>query len=141
MWGTTKTSSNPKQNVQTFGRQKTARQSKSWKVRKTIWNYVNKSDDLLPYPIRKFQYYQLWLFWKKLKKLLQKSYTSLNLTVPLCKKTSCRGFSYYASRLWNSMPTRIKALGRRVAKNEKSRLNNFKKEVKKWIWEGGVPFK
>ena len=75
------------------------------------------------------------------KKLLPKSDTSLNLTVPLCKKTSCRGFSYYASRLWNSMPTRIKALGRRVAKNEKSRLNNFKKEVKKWIWEGGVPFK
>ena len=26
-------------------------------------------------------------------------------------------------------------------KMEKSRLNNFKKEVKKWIWEGGVPFK
>ena len=44
------------------------------------------------------------------------------------------------------MPNRIKAtampsLRKRDAKKEKNTLNNFKKEVKKWIWEGGVPFK
>ena len=79
-------------------------------------------------------------------KLLPKSETSMNLTVPLCRKTSCRGFSFWAARLWNSMPNRIKATAmpsfrQRDAKREKNRLNNFKKEVKKWIWEGGVPFK
>ena len=26
-------------------------------------------------------------------------------------------------------------------KAELNRLGNFKKEVKKWIWNGGVPFK
>ena len=70
----------------------------------------------------------------------------MNLTVPLCRKTSCRGFSFWAARLWNSMPNRIKATAmpsfrQRDAKREKNRLNNFKKEVEKWIWEGGVPFK
>ena len=79
-------------------------------------------------------------------KLLPKSDTSVNLTVPLCRKTSCRGFSFWAARLWNSMPNRIKATAmpsfrQRDAKRERNRLNNFKKEVKKWIWEGGVPFK
>ena len=80
------------------------------------------------------------------KKLLPNSDKSTNLTVPLFKKTSCRGFSYFASRLWNSMPTRMRATAmpsskRCDAKHERKRLNNFKKEVKRWIWEGGVPFK
>ena len=79
-------------------------------------------------------------------KLLPNSGMSLNLTVPLCKKTTCRAFSYFASRLWNSLPTSIRANAmpsskKSETKEEKCRLHNFKKEVKKWIWEGGVPFK
>ena len=79
-------------------------------------------------------------------KLLPNSGMSLNLTVPLCKKTTCRAFSYFASRLWNSLPTSIRANAmpsskKSETKKEKCRLHNFKKEVKKWIWEGGVPFK
>ena len=79
-------------------------------------------------------------------KLLPKNKCSSNLTVPLCRKTKCRGFSFYASRLWNSLPKSIRVKAMPAAKEcdgkmEKSRLNNFKKEVKKWIWEGGVPFK
>ena len=81
------------------------------------------------------------------KKLLPNSDTSTNLTIPLCKKTSCRGFSFYASRLWNQLPVgiRVKAMPFSKVmdnpKGEKCRQNNFKKEVKNWIWKGGVPFK
>ena len=81
------------------------------------------------------------------KKLLPQSDTSTNLTIPLCKKNSCRGFSYYASRLWNQLPVeiRVKAMPQAFIENnpkgETSRLNNFKKEVKNWIWNGGVPFR
>ena len=80
-------------------------------------------------------------------KMLPKSDRSSNLTVPLCKKNSCRAFSFYASRLWNKLPLeiRVKAMPRQMIKNnnkaELNRLGNFKKEVKKWIWNGGVPFK
>ena len=79
-------------------------------------------------------------------KLLPKSETSTNLTVPLFKKSSCRGFSYFASRLWNQLPVgiRVKAMPAAFvendAKGEKIRQVNFKKEVKKWIWNKGVPF-
>ena len=81
------------------------------------------------------------------KKLLPNSDTSTNLTIPLCKKTSCRGFSFYASRLWNQLPVgiRVKAMPFSKVmdnpKGEKCRQINFKKEVKNWIWKGGVPFK
>ena len=80
------------------------------------------------------------------KKLLPKSDTSSSLTVPLCRKVSCRSFSYYASRLWNKLPVTIRAsampasLIKNNPKAEQNRLNTFKKEVKKWIWNGGVPF-
>ena len=80
-------------------------------------------------------------------KLLPRSATSSNLTVPLCRKTSCRSFSFYASRLWNKLPVDIRArampasLIKNNPKAELNRLNNFKKEIKKWIWNGGVPFK
>ena len=76
----------------------------------------------------------------------QKSDTSSHLTIPLCKKTSCRGFSFYSSRLWEQLPVgiRVKAMPKAFVNNtkgEKLRQNTFKKEVKKWIWNGGVPFK
>ena len=80
-------------------------------------------------------------------KLLPKSDKSTNLTIPLFKKSSCRGFSYFASRLWNQLPVGIRmkamptAFVKNDAKGEKLRQNNFKKEVKIWIWNGGVPFK
>ena len=79
-------------------------------------------------------------------KLLPKSDTSTHLTIPLCKKTSCRGFSFYSSRLWEQLPVeiRVKAMPKAFINNtkgEKLRQNTFKKEVKKWIWNGGVPFK
>ena len=80
-------------------------------------------------------------------KLLPRSSTSSSLTVPLCKKSSCRSFSFYASRLWNTLPIgiRSRAMPGHLIKNnpkaELNRLNNFKKEIKKWIWSGGVPFK
>ena len=81
------------------------------------------------------------------KKLLPRSATSSSLTVPLCKKTSCRGFSFHASRLWNKLPVEIRsrAMPASLIKNnpkaEFQRLMYFKKEIKKWIWNGGVPFK
>ena len=71
------------------------------------------------------------------KKLLPKSYTSSNLTVPLCRKVTCRSFSYYASRLWNKLPVTIRAsampasLIKNNPKAEQNRLKTFKKEVKK----------
>ena len=39
---------------------------------------------------------------------------------------------------------RVKAMPKAFVNNtkgEKLRQNTFKKEVKKWIWNGGVPFK
>ena len=42
------------------------------------------------------------------KKLVPNSKFSKNLHVPLVKKTSCRGFTYYAARLWNSLPPTTK---------------------------------
>lgn len=49
-------------------------------------------------------------------------------------------------KLWNSLPQSVRAKAMPAAKEcdgkmEKSRLNNLKKEIKKWIWEGGAPFK
>ena len=38
------------------------------------------------------------------KKLLPNSEHSKSLKVPLVTKASCRGFTYYAAKLWNSLP-------------------------------------
>ena len=77
-------------------------------------------------------------------KLTPASTYSRSLTVPLFKKTSCRSFSFYASRLWNTLPMDIttRALSQCTDKSDQTkRLNTFKREVKRWILDGGVPFK
>ena len=71
---------------------------------------------------------------------------SNHLTVPLIRKTSCRSFTYYASRLWNILPVEIRtrAMSKEslnISAEETKRLNCFKKDIKKWIWNGGVPFR
>ena len=68
-------------------------------------------------------------------KLMPKSANSKSLTVPLVKKSSCRGFGYYAARLWNKLPAkiRISAMNVKDKANQKSRLLSFKKAVKSWI--------
>ena len=69
---------------------------------------------------------------------------SRNLTVPLFKKSSCRSFSYFASRLWNRLPMNIITDAKMATddKADKARKKNvFKKNIKKWILDGGVPFK
>ena len=82
-------------------------------------------------------------------KLMPKSAKSKSLTVPLVKKSSCRGFGYYAARLWNKLPAkvRISAMNVKDKANQKSRLLSFKKSIKSWILgnpskglKGGVPF-
>ena len=82
-------------------------------------------------------------------KLMPKSANSKSLTVPLVKKSSCRGFGYYAARLWNKLPAkvRISAMNVKDKANQKSRLLSFKKSIKSWILgdpskgvKGGVPF-
>ena len=76
------------------------------------------------------------------KKLMPKNPNSKNLTVPLVKKTSCRGFSFHAARLWNKLPVkiRIKAMRCDEKSNQKIRLDSLKNEIKAWIMKGGVPF-
>ena len=68
------------------------------------------------------------------------------LTVPLFRKTSCRSFSYFASRLWNTLPLEIR--NRAVIKDNSTdkvektkRLIAFKRVIKRWIMNGGVPFR
>ena len=71
---------------------------------------------------------------------------SRSLTVPLFRKSSCRSFSYYASRLWNTLPADIRAKGMCKEKSnqrveETKKLNSFKRDIKQWIFNGGVPFR
>ena len=77
-------------------------------------------------------------------KLLPASTHSRYLTVPLFKKSSCRSFSYFASRLWNRLPMNI-STDAKMATDDKAdearKKNVFKKNIKKWILDGGVPFK
>ena len=64
--------------------------------------------------------------------------------VPLFRKAACRSFSYYASRLWNSLPVNISAKAREPVNGkseETQKLMSFKREIKRWILNGGVPFK
>ena len=68
------------------------------------------------------------------------------LTVPLFRKNACRSFSFYSSRLWNILPMDLGAKAIRkesiTEKSEKTRkLNTFKKDIKSWILNGGVPFR
>ena len=66
-----------------------------------------------------------------------------NLNVPLVKRVSCRGFSFYAARIWNELPADIRSQEKphqSVTVDEK-RVGQFKAKIKKWIWDGGVPFK
>ena len=76
------------------------------------------------------------------KKLMPKNPRSKSLTVPLVRKNNCRGFAYYAAKLWNSMPAKIRigAMNLDDKKNQKSRLESFKRSVKLWILGNGVPF-
>ena len=76
-------------------------------------------------------------------KLVPKSELSKSLNVPLVKRVSCRGFSFYAARIWNELPADIRSQEKphqSVTVDEK-RVGQFKAKIKKWIWDGGVPFK
>ena len=76
-------------------------------------------------------------------KLVPKSENSKSLNVPLVKRVSCRGFSFYAARIWNELPADIRSQEKphqSVTVDEK-RVGQFKAKIKKWIWDGGVPFK
>ena len=77
------------------------------------------------------------------KKLLPNSEHSKSLKVPLVTKASCRGFTYYAAKLWNSLPSkmRVREKPHQDSKVDRKRLNAFKSEIKSWICDGGVPFK
>ena len=79
-------------------------------------------------------------------KLLPTNTTSRYLTVPLFTKSSCRSFSYFASRLWNQLPLEISTKARIMEPvNDKScevrKRTIFKREIKKWILDGGVPLR
>ena len=77
-------------------------------------------------------------------KITPTSQYSRSLTVPLFRKSSCRSFTYYASRLWNTLPMNIRnrAMSKdNIPAEETKRLNSFKKDIKKWICDGGVPFR
>ena len=77
-------------------------------------------------------------------KLIPANTHSRYLTVPLFKKSSCRSFSYFASRLWNSLPMNISMDAKKATNNKSDEVrkkNVFKKDIKKWILEGGVPFR
>ena len=77
------------------------------------------------------------------KKLIPNSEHSKSLKVPLVTKASCRGFTYYAAKLWNSLPSkmRVREKPHQDSKVDRKRLNAFKSEIKAWICDGGVPFK
>ena len=76
-------------------------------------------------------------------KLIPANAHSRYLRVPLFKKSSCRSFSYFASRLWNSLPMNISMDAKKATNNKSDEVrkkNVFKKDIKKWILEG-VPFR
>ena len=77
------------------------------------------------------------------KKLVPVSTHSKSLKVPLVTKISCRGFTYYAAKLWNSLPPgiRVREKPHQEAEFDRKRISTFKKDIKNWIYTGGVPFK
>ena len=81
---------------------------------------------------------------EKLKnKLVPKSVHSKSLQVPLVTKLSCRGFTYFAAKLWNSLPpkVRVREKPHQDAIFDRKRLSAFKKDAKMWVCSGGIPFK
>ena len=59
-----------------------------------------------------------------------RSKTRGDLKVPMKPKESCLGFSWNAPKLWNMLPTNIR---------NTTVPNIFKRQVKRWIWDGNVP--
>ena len=76
-------------------------------------------------------------------KLVPKNKMSRSLSVPLFKKTTCRGFTFFAARLWNALPMSIRDREKPHQSKvvDAKRLGQFKREIKNWILDGGVPFK
>ena len=77
-------------------------------------------------------------------KLTPASPHSKFLTVPLFRRASCRSFSFYASRLWNTLPMEIgiRAMPKTgISEKSEQNLSTFKKDIKRWILDGGVPFR
>ena len=79
-------------------------------------------------------------------KLLPFKTNSSHLRVPLFKKDSCRSFSFYAARLWNTLPTNIRSKGMPKSgldqEAEKTRHKSFKSDIKEWIFQKqGVPLR
>ena len=70
-------------------------------------------------------------------KLLPSNPNSSHLRVPLFRKESCRSFSFYAARLWNTLPLAIRLKGMPKSgldkNSEDKRLNSFKADIKDWI--------
>ena len=62
---------------------------------------------------------------------------SSHLRVPLFRRESCRSFTFYAARLWNTLPLNIRIKGMPKSgldqKSEITRLNSFKSDIKDWI--------
>ena len=58
-------------------------------------------------------------------------------------KTACKGFTYFAARLWNASPMSIRDREKPHQSKvvDAKRLGQFKREIKNWILDGGVPFK
>ena len=59
-----------------------------------------------------------------------RSTTNKDLIVPSKTRASCQGFSYFAAKLYNKIPTEIR----------NAQENIYKKSVKDWIWEN-IPSK
>ena len=59
-----------------------------------------------------------------------RSNTNNDLIVPSKTRASCQGFSYFAAKLYNKIPTEIR----------NAKENIYKKSIKDWIWEN-IPSK
>ena len=59
-----------------------------------------------------------------------RSCTNNDLTVPARTRVDCQGFSYYAAKLYNKLPTDIR----------NAKESSYKIAVKKWIWDN-IPSK
>ena len=59
-----------------------------------------------------------------------RSTTNKDLIVPSKTRASCQGFSYFAAKLYNKIPTEIR----------NAKENIYKNSIKDWIWEN-IPSK
>ena len=52
--------------------------------------------------------------------------------MPLMKKNNCRGFAYFAVKLWNTLPDKIRigVMNLEDKKTEQSKLDSSKRSVK-----------